>query len=166
MAVSCSRLQFASGNQACWKPPRSVRNPKIFLPVKKERQSQSRRKLMTRLSSRLIVILCAKYANKLFYNSWFSTTRTVYDAVSICKTWLNNTVLSSELLTGYNFCLISSCGVHKGKNLHLIKHTLSSLSSVCKNSATSSGSGPRRPLSWRYFIPFFGLLLNLMRKNN
>ena len=141
MAVSCSRLQFASGNQACWKPPRSVRNPKIFLPVKKERQSQSRRKLMTRLSSRLIVILCAKYANKLFYNSWFSTTRAVYDAMSICKTWLNNTVLSS------NFCLISSCGVHKGKNLHLKKHTLSSLSSVCKNSATSSGSGPRRPLS-------------------
>jgi hypothetical protein len=37
---------------------------------------------------------------------------------------------------------------------------------VCSNSAISSADVPRRPFSWRNFIPFFGLLLNLVAKDN
>ena len=58
--------------------------------------------------------------------------------------------------------LKKSTVTHHSKKL--FPHTLSNLSSVCKNSATSSGVPPRRPFSWRYFTPFLGFLLNLVRK--
>ena len=58
--------------------------------------------------------------------------------------------------------LKKSTVTHHSKKL--FPHTLSNLSSVCKNSATSSGVPPRRPFSWRYFTPFLGFLLNLVQK--
>lgn len=40
--------------------------------------------------------------------------------------------------------------------------TESSLSSWCRNWARSSGVVPSMPCSWRYWIPLFGFLLNLI----
>jgi len=49
-----------------------------------------------------------------------------YDVVAICETWLNDTVLSSELLSGYNIYRKDRSGKSGGGVLIAVKHDIQS----------------------------------------